>query len=93
MNELAEKVRTELTQYEHPLFVFDAEAAAKGVAVNIRFKPERADVFFREGRAGQWRERLSRRQIRRVVALCGEEMRQFGYLSDDIAHLAPPARG
>ena len=44
VSDLLEKVRHELGRYEHPLFVFDAEAAAKGVAVNIRFKPERADV-------------------------------------------------
>lgn len=59
-------------------------------AEGFREKPAAADTFFREGRAGQWRERLSRRQIRRIVQAHGEEMRRFGYLADDIAHLAPP---
>jgi hypothetical protein len=43
-NDLLETVRQELQRYEHPLFVFDAEPAAKGVLVNIRFQPAREDV-------------------------------------------------
>jgi hypothetical protein len=39
-----EKVRAELTQYEHPLFAFEARAHADGVEVLIRCQPERADV-------------------------------------------------
>lgn len=39
MNDLAEKVRAELTRYEHPLFVFGARTAAEGVEVEIRFAP------------------------------------------------------
>jgi hypothetical protein len=41
-----EKVRRELARYEHPLFSFDAEAAAGGggVEVWIRFKPAGAEV-------------------------------------------------
>src|ERR1700693_3162493 len=39
MNALAEKVRAELTQYEHPLFVFDARPAAEGVEVLIQYSP------------------------------------------------------
>ena len=30
-------------------------------------KPEKAERFFREGKAGQWQEKLSRRQVRRIV--------------------------
>ena len=37
--ELVEKVRRELAQYEHPLFDFEARAATEGVAVMIRYKP------------------------------------------------------
>lgn len=37
--ELVEKVRRELAQYEHPLFDFEAQPAADGVAVLIRYKP------------------------------------------------------
>jgi hypothetical protein len=38
-NELAEKVRAELGRYEHPLFSFEARAAALGVEVEIHFRP------------------------------------------------------
>ena len=64
--------------------------SAQEAAEGFREKPDVAPKFFREGRAGQWRELLSRRQIRRIVRDHGEEMRRFGYLTDDIAHLAPP---
>jgi len=57
-------------------------------ANGFREKPAAAERFFREGRAGQWRERLTRRQIRRIVRAHGEQMQRFGYLTDDIAHLA-----
>jgi len=41
---LVEKVRSELARYEHPLFEFDARAAADGVEIVIRFKPQDAEV-------------------------------------------------
>ena len=41
---LAQTVRCELRRYEHPLFVFDARAAAEGVEVLIRFSPVEPDV-------------------------------------------------
>ena len=44
MSELLEKVTRELARYEHPLFDFDAHAAAAGVEVEIRFKVTGADV-------------------------------------------------
>lgn len=40
------------------------------------------DSFFREGRAGQWRERLSQEQIARIVAAHRPVMERFGYLPD-----------
>lgn len=42
--ELVEKVRHELTQYEHPLFDFEARPADEGVEIEIRFKPEGVEV-------------------------------------------------
>ena len=39
-----------------------------------------ARAFFREGRAEQWREALSRAQVERIVAAHGEIMAEFGYL-------------
>jgi len=43
-------------------------------------KPEVADRFFREGRSGQWKERLTGDQINRIVRDHGEQMQRFGYL-------------
>lgn len=53
----------------------------------FREKPEKAERFFREGKAGQWREQLNRRQIRRIVKTHHVQMARFGYLTDDLAHL------
>jgi hypothetical protein len=44
LSDLLESVRRELARYEHPLFDFDACAAANGVTVLIRFKPPGLDV-------------------------------------------------
>jgi hypothetical protein len=57
-------------------------------AHGFREKPERAKTFFREGRSGQWRERLTRRQIRTIVKVHGRQMAKFNYLSDELVHLA-----
>jgi hypothetical protein len=43
-------------------------------------KSEKADRFFREGRAGQWKEVLSTKQIERIVHDHGTQMDRFGYL-------------
>jgi hypothetical protein len=54
-----------------------AQEKAKG----FRERPKQADEsFFREGRAGQWRELLTRAQIDRIVGDHREQMRRFGYL-------------
>jgi hypothetical protein len=45
----------------------------------FREKPKHAERFFREGRAGQWKEVLTLRQIETVVCTHGEQMRRFGY--------------
>lgn len=62
---------------------------AQEAAHGFREKPKQAERFFREGRAGQWRERLTRRQVRRIVRSHAEQMARFGYLTDDIRYLAP----
>jgi hypothetical protein len=47
----------------------------------FRERPPTADQnFFREGRAGQWKEVLTPAQIDRIVRDHGEEMQRFGYL-------------
>lgn len=53
----------------------------------FREKPEKAEKFFREGRAGQWRDVLSRRQIRKIVQAHHKQMSRFDYLTEDLAHL------
>jgi len=53
-------------------------------------RPERShEAFFREGRAGQWRERLSADQVARIVARHGPLMKRFGYLPEQ----APARQG
>lgn len=59
---------------------------AKG---GFREKPEKADKFFREGKTGEWREKLNRRQVRRIVQAHHEQMARFGYINDEVAHLVP----
>ncbi|HWX82892.1 MAG TPA: sulfotransferase domain-containing protein [Xanthobacteraceae bacterium] len=50
----------------------------------FRERPASADQnFFREGRAGQWKDVLTSAQIDRVVRDHGEQMQRFGYLPLD----------
>jgi hypothetical protein len=47
---------------------------------------ERSDAaqrFFREGRAGQWREALTAEQVERIVSAHRPTMQRFGYLPQD----------
>ena len=46
-------------------------------------RPKAAQQFFREGRSGQWRERLTPAQIERIVRDHGAQMKRFGYLTGD----------
>ena len=43
-------------------------------------KPPQADAFFREGRAGGWRESLSPQQVSSLVEKHGAVMQRLGYL-------------
>jgi Sulfotransferase domain len=61
---------------------------AQEEAHGFREKPEAAKSFFREGKAGGWRDRLTRRQVRTIVRDHGQQMARFGYLTDDIARFA-----
>jgi hypothetical protein len=48
----------------------------------FRERPPNADGnFFREGRAGQWKDVLTPAQIDRIVRTHDEQMRRFGYLT------------
>jgi hypothetical protein len=46
----------------------------------FRERPEKAERFFRDGRAGQWKEVLTSAQIVRIVDAHKEQMERFGYL-------------
>jgi hypothetical protein len=48
-------------------------------AEGFREKPDPAGRFFREGRAGQWKDVLSAAQIDRIVGDHREQMVRFGY--------------
>lgn len=48
----------------------------------VESRPDGATPFFREGRAGAWREALSPDQVERLVASQGEMMREQGYLDE-----------
>ena len=54
----------------------------KGQEEKIGFseRSEKAERFFREGRAGQWKEILTPAQVNRIVNDHREQMAKFGYL-------------
>ena len=56
----------------------DAEIAAG----DFRERSERADRFFREGRAGEWREKLTPEQVSRIEEAHHDMMAKFGYLAN-----------
>ncbi len=58
-----------------------AELSSQEQARGFAEQPERSSGrFFRTGRAGQWREVLSRAQAARIERDHGEVMRRFGYI-------------
>ena len=46
-------------------------------------RSELADAFFREGRQGEWRERLTAEQVDLICRQHGPQMARFGYLPDE----------
>jgi hypothetical protein len=50
-------------------------------------KPDSSERFFREGKAGQWRRRLTPRQVHAIVNAHHSQMRRFGYLTDELLQL------
>ena len=43
-------------------------------------KHENANLFFRQGRKNQWRDKLTHEQVRKVIDNHGEQMARFKYL-------------
>jgi hypothetical protein len=54
-------------------------------------KPKKANVFFRAGKAGDWRSQLTSDQVERIVRRHHKQMARFGYLTDELKHLVPSA--
>jgi hypothetical protein len=48
-----------------------------------------AERFFRVGRAGQWKDKLSEDQIRRLVDANYRQMSRFGYLTEELHQYLP----
>jgi hypothetical protein len=74
-----------------------AELKKQEAASGFKEKPQNAEIFFREGKADQWKSVLTRNQIRRVLADHREQMVRFGYAAAaekylESQHLAPPLR-
>ena len=46
----------------------------------FREKPDHAEAFFREGKAGQWKTKLAREQVAAVVRIHRQQMTRFGYV-------------
>jgi Sulfotransferase domain len=51
------------------------------LASDFRERPDTAERFFREGKAGAWRDKMTPQQAQRVVDEHGEQMQKFGYLN------------
>ena len=56
------------------------ELARQEEAVGFRERPLSSDRFFRSGREGQWREALSKAQVRRMLDEHAPMMQRLGYL-------------
>ena len=46
-------------------------------------RPEKAERFFRAGRAGQWKDVLSQNQVKAMLDAHAPMMMRFGYLAED----------
>ena len=55
-------------------------------------RPEVAEKFFREGRAGQWPRALTKQQIEDICSVHAPIMQRFGYLLPDCGGAIPLAQ-
>jgi aryl sulfotransferase len=58
------------------------EVARQEAEKGFRERPHHTERFFREGRSGDWREKLTPEQVNRIVADHSTVMRRFGYLDE-----------
>ena len=57
-----------------------ARLRAQEESEGFQERPSETDRFFREGRAGQWKDILTKKQVTRIVEDHGPQMARFGYL-------------
>ncbi len=60
-----------------------SELARQEAAHGFIERPKTAEIFFRSGTAGQWKQVLSKSQVRSIVQAHGPMMMRFGYLKED----------
>jgi len=56
-------------------------------AEGYKEKPDSAPKFFRSGKAGEWRHELTPAQVTKIVRDHHEQMRRFGYLTQELMPL------
>lgn len=59
------------------------ELARQESEQGFRERPRHSERFFRQGKSGAWRDRLTQEQIDRIITDHTAVMRRFGYLDDD----------
>jgi hypothetical protein len=57
-----------------------ASLRAQEESEGFQERPSETDRFFREGRAGQWKDILTKKQVTRIVEDHSPQMARFGYL-------------
>ncbi|MEO8667631.1 MAG: sulfotransferase domain-containing protein [Bauldia sp.] len=57
--------------------------------VGFSEKAPRGTAFFRVGRSGQWHDKLTEDQIKRIVARHHKQMQRHGYLTEDLMRFVP----
>jgi hypothetical protein len=82
---LAQFLRLQVTP-EHLAAAIEASSfdklRAQEDAAGFKERPEVMPRFFRAGRANQWREVLTKKQVDAIVSVHHEEMARFGYLPE-----------
>jgi sulfotransferase family protein len=57
-------------------------------AGGFKEKPEKAEAFFSQGKAGVWRDALTPEQVRAIASVHATQMDRFGYLSEEVLEIA-----
>ncbi len=60
------------------------ELARQEEAQGFIERPEKAERFFRSGKAGQWRDDMSQKQVKEIVEAHAPMMMRFGYVRESV---------